>query len=104
MDEIAENSRICFSVVTEIELFSWKSGTQFDFDIITLFVDVSVLLSLNKEVRTQAADLRRRYNLEMLDAILVATALVHQLTLITNNTTDFARIENLRMLNPFDPQ
>ena len=56
MDDIAGNSRICFSVITEIELFSWKS------------------------------------------------AIVHGLTLITDNTTDFVGIEKLRLLNPFDPQ
>lgn len=41
MDEIAENTRICFSVITEIELFSWKTATPFDLDLINLLVDIS---------------------------------------------------------------
>lgn len=104
MDEIAQNSRICFSVITEIELFSWKAATPFDFDLINLFVDISLLFEVEKDIRKKAAELRRRHNLELPDAIIVATAVVHKITLITNNTVEFAEIENLRLLNPFDPQ
>jgi hypothetical protein len=104
LDAIAENSRICFSVITEIELFSWKTATPFDFDLVSLFVDISYLFKLEKDIRQKAAELRRQHNLELPDAIVAATAVVHGLTLITNNTADFAGIENLRLLNPFDPQ
>lgn len=103
MDDIAGNSRICFSVITEIELFSWKSATQFDFDLVNMFVDMSLLFDLEKDIRKKAAELRRQHDLELPDAIVAATAVVHGLTLITNNP-DFAGIENLPLLNPFDPQ
>lgn len=104
MDDIAGNSRICFSVITEIELFSWKSAAQFDFDLVNMFVDMSLLLELKKDIRKKASELRRQYDLELPDAIVAATAIVHGLTLITDNTTDFVGIEKLRLLNPFDPQ
>lgn len=104
LDEIAENTRICFSVITEIELFSWKTATPFDFDLINLFVDISLLFQLEKDIRKKAIELRRRHNLELPDAIVAATAVIHGLTLITNNTVDFTNIENLLLLNPFDPQ
>ncbi|MCF0073280.1 type II toxin-antitoxin system VapC family toxin [Dyadobacter sp. CY261] len=104
LDEIAQSTRICFSIITEIELFGWKTATPFDFDLISLFVDLCLLFEVDKDIRKKAAELRRRHNLELLDAIIVATAIVHGMTLITNNTVDFAAIENLRLLNPFDPQ
>ncbi|HWV28049.1 MAG TPA: type II toxin-antitoxin system VapC family toxin [Dyadobacter sp.] len=104
IDDIAQNSRICFSVITEIELFGWKSATQFDFDLVKLFVGVSLLTELEKDIRDKASELRRQYDLELPDAIVAATAIVHGLTLITDNTTDFVGIEKLRLLNPFDPQ
>jgi len=104
LDDIAENSRICLSIITEIELFSWKAATPFDFDLVNLFVGISLLFELEKDIRDKAAELRRKHNLELPDAIIAATAVVHRLTLITNNTTDFTRIENLLLLNPFDPQ
>ena len=104
MDDIAGNSRICFSVITEIELFSWKSATQFDFDLVNMFVELSFLFELKKDIRKKASELRRQYDLELPDAIVAATAIVHGLTLITDNTTDFIGIEKLCLLNPFDPQ
>ena len=104
MDDIAGNSRICFSVITEIELFSWKTATAFDFDLVNMFVDMSLLFDLKKDIRKNASELRRQYDLELPDAIIAATAVFHGLTLITDNTTNFAEIENLSLLNPFDPQ
>ncbi len=104
MDDIAGNSRICFSVITEIELFSWKTATAFDFDLVNIFVDMSLLFDLKKDIRKKASELRRQYDLELPDAIIAATAVFHGLTLITDNTTNFAEIENLSLLNPFDPQ
>lgn len=104
MDDIAQNSRICFSVLIEIELFSWKSAAQFDFELVNLFVGVSLLFELEKDIRDKAAELRRQYDLELSNAIIAATAIVHGLTLITDNTTDFVGIEKLCLLNPFDPQ
>lgn len=104
VDELAQNARICFSVITEIELFSWKTATQFDLDLVNLFVDLSLSFELQKDIRKKAAELRRRHNLELPDAIIAATAIVHEITLVTSNTSDFAGIENLLLLNPFDPQ
>jgi len=36
------------------------------------------------------------------DALIAATCLVHDLTLVTRNVADFSWIFNLRLLNPFD--
>ena len=36
------------------------------------------------------------------DALVAGTALAHNLTLVTRNTTDFAWIAGLTLLNPFE--
>ena len=36
------------------------------------------------------------------DAYLAATALVHNLTMVTRNVADFNRFEDLDILNPWD--
>ena len=38
----------------------------------------------------------------MPDAIIAATALESQATLITRNADDFKKIENLEIMNPFE--
>ncbi|MFM9948701.1 MAG: PIN domain-containing protein [Saprospiraceae bacterium] len=45
-----------------------------------------------------AIKLRQKRAITLADAIIVATALVHNLTLLTENTKDYARIEGLRLL------
>jgi len=102
IDDVARNTRICISVITEIELYSWRSGAPVDFDIISLFVGLSRLLALEQDIKFKAADLRRQRRIKLPDAVIAATAIVYDLTLITNNTKDFAGIENLRLLNPFN--
>lgn len=104
IDDIAENTQICISVITEIELYSWKSGAQVDFDVANLFVDLSLLFELEEVIKFKAAELRRQNRIKLPDAVIAATAIVYDLTLITNNTKDFAGIENLRLFNPFSQQ
>lgn len=40
--------------------------------------------------------------IDLSDAIIAATALVYDLTLITRNINDFTKISNLRVINPYD--
>jgi len=44
---------------------------------------------------------REGLNLQMMDAMLAATAMVHGLTLVTRNVRDFARL-GLPTLNPWE--
>lgn len=104
MDDIAERARICISEVTETELRKWETGAPVDFDVTQLFIGVSVVYKLDKDIKIKAAELRKQSDLKPHDAIVAATAVIYGLTLITNNTVDFAEIRNLRLLNPFDPQ
>lgn len=47
---------------------------------------------------------RRNHTYSQPDLFLAATALEHDLTLVTRNTKDFATIPNLKLLNPWEPQ
>lgn len=48
-----------------------------------------------------AASRREGLNLQMMDAMLAATAVVHELTLVTRNVRDFARL-GVPIFNPWD--
>jgi predicted nucleic acid-binding protein len=47
----------------------------------------------------QCVKIRRNKKIKTPDAIIAATAIVHNLTLITSDT-DFNNIENLHLINP----
>ena len=50
----------------------------------------------------QAIALRQQRRMGLGDAIIAATAIVHNLTLVTHNTEDFRWIANLELLDPLE--
>ena len=62
------------------------------------------MLAMEMDVLERAVSLRQQRKMSLGDAIIAATALVHDLTLVTRNVDDFRWIADLRLLNPFDDQ
>ena len=69
--------------------------------LIEEFVSLASILPLDREVTLKTIELRRNNKkLKLGDAIIAATAVVHQLTLVTNNVKDFKSIESLNVIDP----
>ena len=69
--------------------------------LIEEFISLATVLALDKEVTKKTIELRRNQNkLKLGDAIIAATAIVHQLTLVTNNIKDFKDIKGLPVIDP----
>jgi predicted nucleic acid-binding protein len=60
-----------------------------------------VELELNETVIQRAVALRRQKKMSLADAIIAATALAHDLPLVTRNVDDFKHIVGLKLINPF---
>lgn len=58
------------------------------------------LLAINDSIIDTAINLRSQKKMSLGDAIIAATALCYQATLITQNTQDFLAITNLTVINP----
>ncbi|WP_158856354.1 PIN domain-containing protein [Lunatibacter salilacus] len=71
-------------------------------EILNQFVSESVEFNLAESVIVKAIELRKTYKAKLPDAIIVASALVHDLTSLTKNMADFNKIEGLNMINPHD--
>lgn len=56
---------------------------------------------LTDDVIERAIPLRQERRMGIADAIVAATAVVHNIELATRNTSDFKSIQGLRLLNPF---
>jgi predicted nucleic acid-binding protein len=52
-------------------------------------------------VVTTAIMLRQERKMALGDAVIAATALTHNLPLVTRNTQDFKHVAGLRLLDPF---
>ncbi|XWN35316.1 MAG: hypothetical protein ROO73_00790 [Roseivirga sp.] len=59
-------------------------------------------MGLETTIKHQTAALRRQYNIKLPDAIIAATSLAYDLTLITRNVADFKNITSLRLVNPYE--
>jgi len=89
------------SVITEIEALSWNAPDEIYETIIKDFIESANILPLSKKVVTESVKIRRSRKIKTPDAIIAATAIVHDFTLLSSDL-DFKRIPNLKIVNPFD--
>lgn len=92
--------QIRLSVISRIELLGWKpDDPAFEADLHKL-VKQSTEYVLTEKVIQETIALRRKIRIKLPDAIIAATALVHKLTLVSDNDTDFLRVPRLKYINP----
>ena len=89
------------SVITKIGILSWRSSIRQEEINIASFVHFSNVITLSDTIVDKCIDIRRNRKIKTPDAIIAATAMVHDFTLITSDT-DFNRIPDLKILNPFN--
>lgn len=89
------------SVISQIELLSWTPPNPEDYITVEQFVNDADIHPLNKGIINQTIALRQTFKMKLPDAIIAATALVYDFTLISRNVDDFRKIPNLKLLNPF---
>jgi predicted nucleic acid-binding protein len=102
MDSLVAESQPVISAITEIELLCWKTASEKDMQVLQGFINDSHVIELERPIKLKTADIRKAHRIKLPDAIIGATALVYNLTLITRNTADFRNIEGLKLINPWD--
>jgi len=90
------NENFTVSFVTYIEFLGYKDGTQASEN----FIALADVIEINKTIIDICIALRKTQSIKLPDAIIAATALALEYTLITNNERDFANIKGLKMINP----
>jgi len=90
-----------FSVVTRIEVLGFHRLTAEDKADLMTFLAGGQELALNDAVVESAVRLRQERRMGLGDAIIAATALAHNLPLVTRNEDDFKHIVGMRVVNPF---
>jgi predicted nucleic acid-binding protein len=89
------------SVITQIEVFSWEFPTFEMETTMKIFIYGTTIYKLTREVVYKTIEIRKGRKLKLPDAVIAATALVHDFTLVSKNDKDFKKIPNLKYLNPF---
>lgn len=92
---------IYISVISEIETLGYPSVIEYEAVINEAFINGSIVVELTRDVVDKTIEIRKACRIKLPDAIIAATAIVHNLTLVSRNDGDFRRIVDLNYLNPF---
>lgn len=93
---------LAVSAISKVETLGFPGLSEIEKEYLELFFSHIRVLSLDDLVVNQAIDLRQQRKISIGDALVAATALVHNLPLITRNSRDFGWIEGLTVQNPFE--
>lgn len=86
------------SFVSYIEFLGYKNASE----LTEQFISLANVIEIDKDVIEKCILLRRTTSIKLPDAIIAATAICNDLTLITRNTGDFKNIDGLKLINPWD--
>lgn len=89
------------SVISRIELLGFVFNKLEDEVKAKKFLEDSTMFQLTDAIADQAIEIRKLHKIKLGDAIIAATSLVNDLTLLTRNEADFENIFNLKFINPF---
>ncbi len=90
------------SVITYIEALGWHKATQEYLLKLNELLNLIPVLQIDDSVVQKCVQIRQQKKIGLGDALIAATALVYNLTLVTRNTNDFLNIEGLKILNPWE--
>ncbi len=102
MDDLLKDEQPVISAITEIELLCWKTATEKDLEVLHNFINDALVIELEQPIKLKTADIRKNHTIKLPDAIIAATALVYDLTLLSRNKDDFSKIDGLRIINPWE--
>jgi predicted nucleic acid-binding protein len=88
------------SVISQIEVLRFTDTPENE-RILEDFVNAAIIHPLSDPVIRHTIALCKQRKIKLPDAIIAATALTANFTLVTRNTDDFKNIEGLEFLNPW---
>ena len=88
------------SIVTKVEFLGWKNHTESGFKKAVKFIKHSNVIYNDKQIADKAIEIRRKRSIKLADALIAATALDGNYTLITRNVDDFKNLK-IKIYNPF---
>jgi predicted nucleic acid-binding protein len=87
------------SIATKIELSILPNASAEQVEIMNQYISYCQVFELTQEVVLKIIEIRKKYKIKDFDSIIVATALVNKLSVITNDK-DFLNIKSLKVINP----
>jgi tRNA(fMet)-specific endonuclease VapC len=99
LDKIVDHESI-ISFITNIELQAWDPPNPADMVICLEFIKGSEIVMPDDEIIRQTITIRRKSKIKIPDAIIAATAMANDFTLVSDNDRDFKKVLGLKYINP----
>ena len=100
--EFLLESEHCVSLASYVEVLGFHRLKEDDHRSFAVFFDSVPIIPITSEIAEHAVRLRQQRKMSLGDALIAATAIVENITLVTNNTKDFKWITSLTIIDPFE--
>ena len=91
------NERLYISVITEMELLSYRSITGRERQQIKNFLSDFVIVNITDAIKDQTIEVKKNSHLKLPDSIIAATAIVMDISFVTSDR-QFKTIADLNLL------
>ncbi len=88
------------SVITYVESYGYRQLVEEEREQLDGIFRNTRIIALSETIAEQAILLRQQRRMGLGDSIIAATAMTHNLALVTHNTEDFRWINGLELLDP----
>lgn len=100
--DLLDERELEISVITRMELLSWRNAEAQELLVLEDFISSVTRWGLDEPIILRGIEIRKKGRIKLPDAIIAASALVLDLTLMTRNIGDFKNINGLKLINPWD--
>lgn len=102
INENIKDTSLNISILTKIEFLGWDKHTPEGLKKCIKLIDHANVYYLDEDITEKAIEIKKRVNIKLADAVIAATALVNDLSLVTRNIDDFKLLDELIIVNPFN--
>jgi predicted nucleic acid-binding protein len=94
---ILERATIFISIITKVEVLAYPEITPGEEKTFLEMMKNMILIEFDDKLTNLVVNIRRKHKIKLPDAIIAATAIYTNSTLITRNIKDFSKIKELNI-------
>ncbi len=94
--KLLQRKTIYISIISEIELLGYKGILESEKNVIQNFLNQCVIINITQAIKVKVIELKSTYAIKLPDALIAATAIIHDLHLITADK-GFEKIKDLKL-------
>jgi toxin FitB len=93
-----------YSVISMVEVLGYHKLSEYDGRCFGKFFESLTGIPITDQIIKGSIGLRQQHKINLGDSLIAATAIDHNLPLVTNNSKDFKWIDSLVLIDPFAAQ